>query len=143
MKLTSVIILSLGSTALAAPAGAFDKFCSKNRNQPDCFEDERQNWGIRDPTAEALEKDDPNDGARPISFEPITPKVTPDNDNEQGKCDCSKPFSMNADYDETDTDAERCPAGYEDLFAHLSIPNCVQAGCSESDFKAKCNRNPF
>ncbi|CAG9795253.1 unnamed protein product [Diatraea saccharalis] len=37
------------------------------------LEDSNQNWGIVDTNAEALEKDDPNDGARPISFEPIKP----------------------------------------------------------------------
>ncbi|RVE54140.1 hypothetical protein evm_001263 [Chilo suppressalis] len=38
------------------------------------IEDPNQNWGIVDTNAEALEKDDPNDGARPISFEPIKPQ---------------------------------------------------------------------
>ncbi|KAM0667653.1 hypothetical protein ACQRIU_003518 [Beauveria bassiana] len=65
----------------------------------------------------------------------VAESPTPIAANEKKTCDCYKPFQVPA------FDGGSCRAGYEDI-AFISIPECVQIGCSAQDYKAQCDAKP-
>ncbi|KAM3432734.1 hypothetical protein MY4824_006369 [Beauveria thailandica] len=75
----------------------------------------------------------PQDTTPPAVVEKPTNKPTAL--SEQNACDCSKPFGIFVDENES------CPAGYKDI-SDTHIPECVQVNCSADDHKAQCSAKP-